>query len=42
MAAEKLHWRSPGLAAQLKNISVAAGEGDEIVFESFFFLGFSH
>lgn len=33
MPAEKLHWRSPGLAAQFMNISVAAAERDEIVFE---------
>lgn len=37
MAAEKLHWSSRGLAALLKNISVAVGEGAEIVFESFIF-----
>lgn len=36
MAAEKLQWSSRGLAALLKNISVAVGEGAEIVSESFF------
>lgn len=33
---EKLLWSNSGLAALLKNISVLAGEGAEIVFHSFF------
>lgn len=36
MAAEKLHRSSGGLAALLKSISAAVGEGAQIVFESFF------
>lgn len=41
MAAEKLHRSSGGLAALLKSISAAVGEGAQIVFESFFSPRFS-